>query len=462
MPWKSFAYLSNPDMAESESFKLALELWSDLRQPAILWQVLALSACLLLAWLVQRAALQRLARRQEGEVSTRYRLGRGGLRRVMFPLVALALVFLARALLKPYQHVHLLSLALPLLASLAVIRLVVYALRQAFGHAAWMAAFERIFAVLAWSVVALHILGWLPDVILGLEAVSFKLGKTELSLWLLLQGLVSVLATLLVALWVAGLMEQKLMATEGIDASVRLVLVRVAKSVLVLVAVMIALPMVGIDLTTLSVFGGALGVGLGMGLQKIAANYVSGFIILLDRSIRIGNLIAVGPDRGVVSHITTRYTVLRGGTGVEVIVPNETLVGSVVQNETFTNSRMLLPINVQVAYDTDIERAMAVLIEVARSQPRVLADPEPKAFLVNFGESGIDLRLVVWIEDPQEGTLGVISGINLALWRRFREIGIQIPFPQREVHVFGESAAAAAPAQPAAAVLPAAVVAPGA
>jgi small-conductance mechanosensitive channel len=445
-------------MLETEFTKQFAELWADLQKPAILWQIVALAGALLIAYFVQRGVLAWLAARP-GADGARQRISRGGLRRVLFPLGALALVFLARSLLSHYQRVYLLNLAIPLLGSLALIRVVVYALRQAFGASTWMAGFERVFATLAWSIVALHILGWLPEVIGGLEAVSFKVGKTDLSLWLLFQGLVSVLVTLLVALWMAGLLEQKLMATEGMDASVRLVLVRVAKSLLVLVAVMIALPMVGIDLTTLSVFGGALGVGLGFGLQKIAANYVSGFIILLDRSIRIGNLISVGQDRGVVSHITTRYTVLAGGNGVDVIVPNETLVGSVVQNETYTNNRMQVTLNYQVAYDTDLDQAMAALVELAGQQPRVVSDPAPQAYLVGFGESGIDLRLSLWIDDPRDGILVVKSDVNLAVWRRFREMGIQIPFPQREVRILGGDLADAGVA-PAPAPTPAASPAP--
>ena len=423
-------------MLENQITNLLTDLWADVQRPVILWQLLVLAGCLVAAYFIQRGVLAWLAARP-GADGARQRISRGSLRRVLFPLTALALVFLARGLLGQHQRVYLLNLAMPLLGSLALIRVVVYAVRQAFGASAWMAGFERVFATLAWTIVALHIVGWLPEVIGALEAVSFKVGKTDLSLWLLSQGVVSVLATLLVALWVAGVLEQKLMATEGLDASVRLVLVRVAKSLLILVAIMIALPMVGIDLTTLSVFGGALGVGLGLGLQKIAANYVSGFIILLDRSIRIGNLIAVGQDRGVVSHITTRYTVLTGATGVDVIVPNETLVGSVVQNETFSNTRMVVPMDFQVAYDTDLDQAMALLVELSTQHPRVLADPGPKAFLLGFGDSAINLRLNIWIADPQDGTLGVKSDINLAVWRRFRELGIEIPYPQREVRVVG-------------------------
>ena len=173
------------------------------------------------------------------------------------------------------------------------------------------------------------------------------------------------LLTLLFALWLSGLIEQRLLRASSLNPSLQLVFSRLTKAALILVAVLIALPLVGIDLTTLSVFGGALGVGLGFGMQKIAANYVSGFIILLDRSISIGNMVSVGTDRGVVSQITTRYTVLRGLNGVEVLVPNETLVSSVVQNETFTDTRTLLPIDIQVSYGADLERAMAIMVEEA-------------------------------------------------------------------------------------------------
>ncbi|NMG46329.1 mechanosensitive ion channel [Aromatoleum toluvorans] len=416
------------------------DTWSDLQSPSILWQLAALAGCLALAWLIGRAMLERVRRRGETETAAQ-RFGRSGLRRVLFPLLALIFVFAARAVLGRYQSVNLLNLAVPLLTSFALIRIVVFTVRQGMGRSNWLGSFERIFASVVWAVVALHILGWLPEVIDALESVSFRVGSQKLSLWTLLQGAGMVVVTLLIALWVAGVLERRLSAAPGLDDSMRLVLMRVAKAVLIVVAVLVALPMVGIDLTTLSVFGGALGVGLGFGLQKIAANYVSGFIILLDRSLRIGNLISVGTERGIVTQINTRYTVLRAGSGVESLVPNETLIGSVVQNETYSDTRIVVPINIQVGYDTDLERAMAILVEAARTHERVIADPAPKAFLVAFGESGIDLRLLIWIADPQEGSLGVISHINLEVWKRFRAEGIAIPFPQREVRVVHDEAA---------------------
>jgi small-conductance mechanosensitive channel len=314
---------------------------------------------------------------------------------------------------------------------------VFFALRLGVGDAGWLASFERIFAVLAWSVAALYITGLLPGLIDLLESVQFAVGKQKINLWLILQGVGVLLATLLLALWIGGAIEARLMAATGLDSNLRVLFSRLAKALLVVVAVLVGLPLVGIDLTMLSVFGGALGVGIGFGLQKIAANYISGFIILLDRSIRIGNLISVGNDRGQVTQITTRFTVLRGMTGIEAIVPNEMLVGSVVQNESYSDPMVRIALPLQVAYNSDVERAMAILVEVALAQPRVLREPAPKALVTLFADSGINLELGFWIHDPEAGTGEVRSAIYLAVWHAFRDAGIEIPFPQREVRVLG-------------------------
>jgi small-conductance mechanosensitive channel len=290
-------------------------------------------------------------------------------------------------------------------------------------------------------MVALYITGLLPDVIAALESVSFTVGKQRLDLWLVLQGIATVLATLLLALWAGGAIEDRLMAAQGMDSNLKVVFARLTRAVLIVLAVLIGLPIVGIDLTTLSVFGGALGVGLGFGLQKIAANYISGFIILLDRSIRIGDMISVGNERGQVTRITTRYTVLKGMTGVEAIVPNEVLVGSVVQNESYTDTRVRIALPVQVSYAADLDRALDILVEAASLQPRVLRDPAPRAFVMAFADSGISLELGFWIDDPEQGTQKIKSDINLAIYRGLKAAGIEIPFPQREVRLIGPSAA---------------------
>lgn len=414
---------------------LLFELWQDLQQPDVIWQVGVLLACFALALLFDRWLMLRFAP-SDAEDSRARVFGRRGLKRLGMPVVMLLLVLAARPLLAQWHHVNLLSLAIPLLSSLVIIRAVMFVVRQSFSSSApWLVSFERTLAFMVWSVVALHILGLLPEVIDLMERVSFSLGKAKLNLWLILQGAGAVLVTLLVALWISGVIEARLLSAQGLDGNLRLVFGRLARALLILLAVLIGLPLVGIDLTMLSVFGGALGIGLGFGLQKIAANYVSGFIILLDRSVRIGNLIDVAGQRGIVSRITTRYTLLRGMTGVEMIVPNEMLVSSVISNETFTDPKVRIATQVQVAYGTDMERAMAILVEAARAQPRVLADPPPKAFLVAFADSGINLELGFWIGDPEEGSMQIKSDIHLAIWKAFKDAGIEIPFPQREVRL---------------------------
>lgn len=422
--------------APTKPFGLLLtDLWGDLQSPDVIWQLAVLAGSFVLAWLIDRWVIVRLLRKEATESVAR-RFGRRGLERIALPALMLLGVLAARPLLAQWQHVNLLHVAVPLLTSLVVIRAVIFVLRQTFSATVpWLVPFERGFAFLVWVVVALHILGLGQAVIELLESVSFTFGRTRLDLWLILQGLVSVLATLLVALWLGNLVEARLMATQQLDDNLRLVFSRLARALFALLAVLIALPAVGIDLTALSVFGGALGVGLGFGMQKIAANYVSGFIILLDRSIKLGNLIEVDGQRGVVTRITTRYTVLRGMTGIETIVPNEMLVSSVISNETFSDSKVRIATQVQVAYGSDLERALNILVEAAKAQPRVLDDPPPKAFVVRFADSGIDLELGFWIADPAEGTLQIKSDIHLAIWKAFQEAGIAIPFPQREVRL---------------------------
>lgn len=421
-------------MKQSPIVRVWQEVHLYLNEPDLGWQLLVIGGCLLLALLGER-----LLMRREPLEGRAWELGRRGLKRIAFPLLALLLVLLARAVAGEWISVGLFSLAMPLLASLAVIRMVFYVLRVSLVGAAWLASFERVFALLVWAIVALHILGLLPEVIAVVESVSFNVGKQKLNLWHLLQGLVAVLATVLAALWLSSAIEARLEGAVGLDDNLRQVFARLTKALLILLAVLIVLPMVGIDLTTLSVFGGALGVGLGFGLQKIASNYVSGFIILLDHSIRIGNTISVGTDRGVVTRITTRYTVVKHATGLEALVPNELLVGSVVQNESYSDPTMRIALPVQVGYDSDLERAMAIMIKAAQAQERVLADPAPTVFLKEFADSGINLELGVWVADPGNGTGPLRSDINLAIWREFKQAGISIPFPQREIRIINEA-----------------------
>lgn len=423
-------------MASPGFGRLLAEVERDLHTPELVWQLAAIVLALLCAfWLSRRVRAQGAPGTGDDKAEDAAGSGRYRYHRLVFPLTALGLVWLARLGLAPFFRVNLLSLALALLLSLAAIRLSMVVLRQALPRAGWLATFERSISGLVWVLVALHILDLLEPLVIALEAVQFSVGKSRLDLWLLFQGALTALLTLLAAMWLGGVLEQRLMSANALDMNVRVVLARLAYAVLTVVGILVALPAVGIDVTTLSVFGGALGVGLGFGLQKIASNYVAGFILLLDRSIRLGNLIRVDRYRGEVTQITTRYTVLRSLAGVEAIVPNELLIGSVVENETYTNPRMRVALPVQVAYDAPVERALDILVAAARAQERVLADPEPLAFVTGFADSGIQLELGYWIDDPRGGTIGVSSAIYREVLRAFGDEHIVIPYPQRELRL---------------------------
>jgi small-conductance mechanosensitive channel len=350
-----------------------------------------------------------------------------------------AITMRAAGLVRRTGDIQFLRLAFTLVAAAAVIRLFVYILRRSFPRSSWIGTFERAIALVIWLLVALHVTGVLADLIEMFEAVHIPIGRQRLTLWDLLVGAVSVVLTLLAALWIGSVIEARLMATTSLTPNSRVVASRLLKALLALVAVLVALSLVGIDLTVLSVFGGALGVGLGLGLQRIASNYVSGFIILLDHSLTIGDMITVDKYYGAVSQINTRYTVIKALDGTETIVPNEMLVSSPVINHSYTDRKVRVVVKVSVAYESDVDRALQVLVEAARGQPRVLAEPAPAAFITGFGADGIDLEVGFWIHDPEEGTLGVRSAIARVLLQRFKEERIEIPFPQRDIRISGIS-----------------------
>jgi len=408
---------------------LLLDLASDLDHPAILWQLGVLAVALLAAW-----ALNRLLKQRIPETEGAWKLGLGGVTRVVFPLAALLVVLLGKLVLKRWDadHVNLLNVAVPLFGSLALIRLVVYIVRHAFAPSGWISASERFIAGMVWLGLALHLTGFLPEMLTALDEIDLRFGKQRISLLMILAGLLAVAVTLLVALWLGRALERRVMRAEQLDMNLRVMLAKLIRAVLVLVGVLIALPAVGIDLTVLSVFGGALGVGIGFGLQKIASNYVSGFIILLDRSIHLGDVLTVDNRNGSVAKLTGRYIVLKSGDGTEAIIPNDTLISSTVVNHSYSNREMRVAITVQVDYASDIERVMALMLEVARQHERVLKEPAPMAYLKNFADNGIDLELGVWIDDPEEGLLNLKSDLNRAIWQMFRRENIQIPHPQRE------------------------------
>lgn len=413
---------------------LLTRLVQDSHNAVLLWQLGVLALCALAAW-----GAMRLAKPHLEKSDTPWSRGRAGIRRVGFPLAMLLAMLLGREVASLWlPNTHLLNLAVPLLLSLAAVRLVVYALRYVFESRASLKAWERTAAWLIWGGFALHITGLLPRIHAAMEALSFQSGGHRFSLWLLFQAAAVIVLAVIGALALARVVERRLMGVTQMNLSLRMALSKAARTLFLILAVLVALPAVGIDLTVLSVFGGALGVGIGFGLQKVASNYISGFIILLDRSVRIGDLVTVDNKYGEVSQINTRYTLLRSLDGTESIVPNETLITQTVVNHSLSKPNVRVALPIQVAYDTDLEQAQALMLEAAHDQRRVVFDdPDnlPKVFLKEFADNGIVLELAVWIRDPSEGQNNLRSDINWAIWRRFKAAGIEIPFPQRVVHL---------------------------
>ncbi len=409
------------------------------------WIELALiAACFAAGWI-----LDRRVRWKSASGAEIVRVGLGGVNRLLLPLATLALLLVALAFFRRWHAPFFLPIAIPLTVALAVIRLLVYAIREIFGAPAWVPVSERVISYAIWGVMLLHFTGVLPGLWEELDAMQIPLGAKHISVFELLKGAVVVILTIAATLWLSGLIEQRLQRAVRMDSSVRVVVSKFLRAVLLVIGILIALQAVGIDLTLLTVFGGALGVGIGLGLQKLASNYIAGFTILLDRSIRLGDMITVDNRFGVVAKLTARYVVVRSLDGIEAVVPNETLVTTTVLNHSYTSREIRVAVPVQVSYDSDVERALALMEEAARAQPRVLKGPnEPAATVARFGESGIDLELGVWINDPENGQGNLKSALNLAILRLFRANDICIPYPRRDLNIVGGLDALTASARP--------------
>jgi small-conductance mechanosensitive channel len=412
--------------------------WQTLiREPRFWGQMAILALAAAGALLVHRVLGHGLAARtgQSSESAVRH-LALKTLQRILFPLSMLLGVLAGRALLLHQGGpVELLNLAVPLLVSLATIRTLIYFLRKTFDPGPMVKAWENLIATSVWIVVALHLLGWLPAVLEGLDGVAMQVGGSRISVLAAIKLLLAVALLWVLALWLARLIENRLSQADYVSASMQVALVKLSKFVLLVLAFLLALNAVGIDLTALTVFGGAVGVGLGFGLQRIASNFISGFIVLFDRSIRPGDVITIGEKFGWVQELRARYVVVKDRDGVERLIPNEMLITNEVINWSYSDRNVRLKIPVSISYDNDPEQALALLEEAAMANPRVLADPAPATRLLAFGDNGIELELRVWLQDPEAGLASVRSDINLAIWRAFKQAGITIPFPQRDLHI---------------------------
>ena len=375
-------------------------------------------------WLVRRALKER-------DPSSIW-FGRTLVDGVMFPFVLLCLAYGARALTALWTPVAVFRIALPILVALLVIRVGVKVLQVAFRDAPLVRVLERTISWLAWIAVALWVSGLLPRLLEELDQIRWKVGDSTLSVRTLLEGTVTAIAVLILALWVsAGIESRLLRSATGGNLSLRKAVSNATRALLMFVGLLVALTAVGIDLTALSVLGGAIGVGIGFGLQKLAANYVSGFVMLAERSVRIGDNVRVDNFEGVITDINARYTVVRSLTGRESIVPNEMFIINRVENLSLSDNRLWQSSVLLVAYDSDVDLVMRVLEQAMLEQPRVLREPAPSVAMSAFAVDGLEFTAGYWISDPQNGQLNVRSDVNLAILKATRAHGIRMPPPAR-------------------------------
>jgi small-conductance mechanosensitive channel len=411
------------------------ELLSGLTRPAAVAELAILAGCLVAAWIIVR--LIRGSERPVASVWFGDRIFDG----LLFPLLALALAYAARVGLATLIQPAVFRVAIPVLVSLVIIRFSARVLAHTFPGVAWMRILERSISWIVWISVILWVTGILPVVLDAMDDVRWQMGPHEMTLRTFLAGAITAAVVLVASLWISAVIERKLVSSgTGQSLSLRKMGAKIVRALLLFVGLLIALSAVGIDLTALSVLGGAIGVGVGIGLQRIAANYISGFVLLAERSLRIGDMVKLDVFEGRITDIRTRYTVIRSLGGREAIVPNEILVTTRVENLSLADPRVSVQSGVQVAYGSDVRRLQPLLETAIGAVPRVIGDPPPSVQLSAFSADGMELVINFWIRDAENGQGNVKSDVNLAVLEVLNREGIEIPFPQRVVRAIVSSA----------------------
>ncbi len=402
------------------------ELLRDLQSPSVWMELGGLVLCLGLAWMMSWAI-------GRGAARDSILFGRRVLDGLFFPVLSLAFTYALKTSLIKMQHVPVLKMALPILVSLVVIRLIARVMTTVLPTSNGARALERVVSWVAWGMAVLWITGLMVPVIDELESIRFSVGKTSVSLMHVFEvGMTSVLV-LVLSLWLSATIERRVLSHAMSDLSMRKVASNTLRALLLMLGALFALSAVGVDLTALSVIGGALGVGIGFGLQKLAANYISGFVILIERSLRIGDYVRVEGFEGTVTDIKTRYTLIRANNGSESVVPNELLITQRVENLSLENSRMLLNTQYWVGLESDAAQVGQLMVEAALKADRVLADPEPVALLSEVSPQGLRWTLNFWMDAPLTGQALVRSDVNLAVLQSLRQAGVALAAAPHEV-----------------------------
>lgn len=424
--------LSVPALSIDETLEVAGS-WAEthLFTTGTLIEILLLAGILLATFLLRRVAVPRIDTMLAGEAllpSMRNTLHR--LLLVISSAVAALLAWIAHGATQTAGlDGELLRIAANLLTAWVVIRLATSFLRQP--------GWAKLITAVVWFVAALAILGWLQAFLDLLDSIAFNIGDLRLSLMGFINGILLLTIFIWLSSLLARLVDSRLVYLEGVSPAARVLIGKVLRIILYLVAVVVALTFVGVNLTALAVFSGALGIGLGFGLQKVVSNLFSGIILLLDRSLKPGDVIETGDAYGWIRQMGARYTTVATRDGKEYLIPNENLITEQVINWSYSDTAVRLKIEVGISYRSDVHKAIELMVEAALTQSRVLREGihAPQAHLVGFGNSSVDFELRVWVSDPQQGLVNVASKIRLAIWDLFHQQDIEFPFPQRDLHI---------------------------
>lgn len=344
------------------------------------------------------------------------------------PVMALVLTWGAGTALRAAgRDPVLLTIAGSLLIAWVLIRLITALTRQT--------GLTQLAGLVIWAVAALAIVGWLEAFIQALDAAAFTAGGMRISLLTIVNGILLISLLLWAAITLARVLETQLGRVDGMTPAARVLVGKVVRIALLTIAVLVGLTSIGIDFTAVAVFSGAIGVGIGFGLQKVVSNLISGMILLLDRSIKPGDVIEIGEAYGWISKLGARYAAIVTRDGKEYLIPNEDLITQQVVNWSFSDRAVRLKIGVGVSYQSDVRKALELMMEAAQENDRVLKAPPPATRLIGFGDSSVDLELRIWVNDPEAGVVNVASDVRLAIWDKFHAEGIEFPFPQRDLHI---------------------------
>jgi len=412
---------------------MAEKLWSWLLQNALTWQTLSqlgfAALALIAAYFIQRALSPQLE--SLGQRLNNYIL-KDALRRLRLlitPLLAMLLVWLGYAVMNAQELPNeILRIIANLLTAWVVIRLVSSFLRSV--------SWAMIVSVLIWIVAALAILGWIEPAQRTLDSLAYEFGEMRISLLAIINGLVLLVIFLFVSNFIVRIIEARMRYLD-VSPTARVLLVKLLRIIFITIAVVVVMTSIGIDLTAIAIFSGAVGIGVGFGLQKVVSNLLSGILLLLDRSLKPGDVIEIGDAYGWISRMGARYITVATRDGKEYLIPNEDIITQQVINWSYSDRAIRIRIKVGISYRSDVRKAMQLMSDAAAANTRVLNDSahKPQVRLVDFGDSSVNLELRIWVLDPEQGMMNVTSDIRLAIWDAFHENGIEFPFPQRDLHI---------------------------